>query len=290
MVPIAFRVSQKASALIRIIRPELPASAGVCVVVGQILALGAFPSLRSIALGFSLGFLLSGSAMVFNDYFDLEVDRINAPERPLPAGLLSAGEALAYGLGLALAALALAWAAHAIVFGLRLAVWVLGFLYNWRLKAGGVGGNLIVAGSVGMTFLMGGTMVGQMANPMLWIFSGIAFLFDLAEEIAGDAMDMAGDQKRSSQSIALRFGKTAALRISGLLFGLVICLTLAPVLWGESSWKYWVSVALIDLPVIFFTRQLLRSQTPQAGRRCMRAAYLSATAGLVVYILAALFG
>ena len=36
--------------------------------------------------------------MIFNDYFDLEVDRINAPQRPLPAGLLSQNEAIAFGL------------------------------------------------------------------------------------------------------------------------------------------------------------------------------------------------
>jgi geranylgeranylglycerol-phosphate geranylgeranyltransferase len=81
--------SRIAQGTIQIIRPELPLAAGLCVVIGEVVALGMFPPAGTALRGFLLGFLLSGSAMVFNDYFDLEVDRINTPQRPLPAGLLS---------------------------------------------------------------------------------------------------------------------------------------------------------------------------------------------------------
>jgi geranylgeranylglycerol-phosphate geranylgeranyltransferase len=202
--------------------------------------------------------------------------------------LLSPREALALGCGLALAALVLAWAIHPIVLGLSLAVWIPGFLYNWKLKSNGLWGNLIVAFSVGMTFLVGGATVGRASNPLLWIFSLVAFTFDLAEEIAGDAMDMAGDQKRASRSLALRFGRAWALRLSGLLFGLVLLLTLVPAVWGESHWNYWLAILFIDVPLVFFASRLLRSQTSQEGRASMRGLYLSATFGLVVYLLTAL--
>ena len=55
------------SAIIELIRPELPIAAGVCVVVGQTVALAGFAPLPLIILGFALGFFLSASAMVFND-------------------------------------------------------------------------------------------------------------------------------------------------------------------------------------------------------------------------------
>ena len=100
---------QKFVGIIRILRPELPLAAAVCVLLGEVLALGSLPPLRALILGFLCGFFLSASALVTNDYFDLEVDRINAPGRPLPAGLLSLPEALALGLLLGLLGLVAAW-------------------------------------------------------------------------------------------------------------------------------------------------------------------------------------
>ena len=136
---------KKLKALIEIIRPELPIAAGVCVVVGQVIAQGKFPPMALVALGFGLGFFLSSSAMVFNDLFDLEVDRVNAPQRPLPSGLLTKAEAVAWGLFLGVVGVILAAIIHPLAFALSLTLWVLGFLYNWKLKAAGLWGNLLSA-------------------------------------------------------------------------------------------------------------------------------------------------
>jgi 4-hydroxybenzoate polyprenyltransferase len=77
-----------------------------------------------------------------------------------------------------------------VAFIISLTLWFLGFLYNWKLKAAGLWGNLIVSTNVAMTFILGGVSVGQAVSPMVLIFGFIAFFFDLAEEIAGDAMDI----------------------------------------------------------------------------------------------------
>jgi geranylgeranylglycerol-phosphate geranylgeranyltransferase len=275
---------QKSRAMVQLIRPELPAAAGLCVVVGQSIALGALPPLQWMISGFGLGFFLSGSAMVFNDYFDLEVDRVNAPHRPLPAGLLSQNEAVVFGLLMGAAGLSIALALHAVLFVLSLIAWILGFLYNWRLKAAGLWGNLLVSTNVAMTFLLGGVSVGQISNPMLWLFSLIAFLFDLGEEIAGDAMDMAGDQKRASKSIALTYGKQTALRVSLVLFAVMILLTLVPIVWGSSGLGYRIPILLMDALIIFFAAKLYRSRTSREGHQSMRGLYISASLCLVAFV------
>ena len=284
-VPKPITIGRKTRAMIQLIRPELPASAGTCVIVGQVIALGKLPPLSTAMLGFLLGFFLSASAMIFNDLFDLEVDRINAPQRPLPSGLLSQAEVIVFGASTALIALAGAWYIHPTVFVFSLLTWCLGFWYNWRLKAAGLWGNLIVSASVAMTFIMGGLSVGQSASPLVWIFGLIAFIFDLAEEIAGDAMDMAGDQKRSSKSIAIVYGQARALRISGLLFMLVILLTFIPIIFGETGLGYLIPIGIMDLVILFFTARLLKSLTPQEGHAAMRGLYISASLGLVAFIL-----
>jgi geranylgeranylglycerol-phosphate geranylgeranyltransferase len=280
---------KKIWALIRLVRPELPLAAGVCVMLGQAVGLGRLPGLILVSLGFLLGLLLSSSQMVFNDYFDLEVDRVNSPERPIAAGEVSPVEAVIFGVLTTSLALGIAFSLHPAAFLLSLVTWVLGFLYNWKLKANGIWGNLIVSTSVAMTFIIGGVSVGQAANPMVWLFGLIAFTFDLAEEIAGDAMDMQGDQKRGSRSIALVHGKVAALRISGLLFAGVILLTFLPLFLGETSLAYLVPIAFIDIVIAVFSVRLVRSRTPHEGRRAMRVLYISASLGLLVFLITRFF-
>jgi|APCry1669189070_1035195.scaffolds.fasta_scaffold01321_4 geranylgeranylglycerol-phosphate geranylgeranyltransferase len=277
---------QKACGVLQIFRPELPTAAGVCVLLGEVLALGAVPPLPALGLGFACGFLLSGSALITNDYFDLEVDRINAPQRPLPAGILTPAEVMALGLLTAILGLAAAATFGPLALGLSLIIWLLGFLYNWRLKAAGLWGNLIVAASVGITFVLGGMAVGQPWSPTVWTFALIALVFDLAEEIAGDAMDAEGDRQRGSRSLALVYGRQTALRISGALFGLVVALTLLP--WGVLGLAYRIPILLTDLLIGFFVIRLLRSQTPAEGRRAMRGLYLSGSLGLLAFLIGSL--
>ncbi len=283
-------LKQKVIGAIRIIRPELPLAAGMCVLLGELLALGKIPPARLALSGFALGFFLSSSAMVFNDFFDLEVDRVNSPERPLPSGLLTPWEAVALGVLTALISMGIAWTIHPFVIGLTLAAWLLGFLYNWKLKAAGLWGNLVVALNVALTFVMGGIAVGQPWNKFVLAFGLIAFFFDLSEEIAGDAMDAEGDQKRASRSIAILKGKRVALNISAALFGLVILLTFLPIALGERSIYYLLPIALMDILIALFTARLLRSQTPRAGRLAMRGLYITASLGLFAFLMGRFLG
>ncbi|HSO11313.1 MAG TPA: UbiA family prenyltransferase, partial [Anaerolineales bacterium] len=83
---------KKLSGLFRLFRFELPFAAGVCVILGELLALGKVPTIWEMTLGFLSVFLISATSLILNDYFDLESDRINAPERPLPSGVVTKRE------------------------------------------------------------------------------------------------------------------------------------------------------------------------------------------------------
>jgi len=275
----------KSKDLLQLIHPELPVSAGICVVVGQTIALGRLPSLADLGLGFGLGLFLSSSAMIFNDFFDLEVDRINTPYKPIPSGKVTPKEAVVFGIITGLIALFLAGLIASLALLLSFVLWVLGFLYNWKLKANGLLGNMIVATNVAMTFIMWGISVGGVDNHMVWIFGAIALAFDLAEEIAGDVMDMEGDKKRGSRSLAILHGKQAALRISGVLFIVMILLSLVPIILSETSLAYILPIGLMDVAIVFLGVRLMRSTTHREGHQAMRRLYISATIGLVAFIL-----
>ena len=280
----------KINAYLQLIRPELPISAGVCVLVGQVIALGQLPPILTAILGFVLGFFLSSSAMVFNDIFDVEVDRINTPEKPIPSGRISIQEAKGLGIITAIIAWVIALIMDPFILFLSLVLWGLGFLYNWKLKSLGLAGNLIVRLNVGMTIIIGAISVGKISSPMVWIFAGIAFFFDLAEEIAGDAMDMEGDKQRDSRSLAILYRRKTALTVSGVLFVLVLVLSWVPVLLGERNLAYILPIGVMDILIIYFSTRLMRSNDHHEGHRAMRGLYLTAVLGLVAFILSRFVG
>jgi len=279
----------KLLAILQLFRPDLASAAGMCVVLGEMLALGGFPPWRLVGLGFICGFFLSGSALISNDYFDLEVDRINMPQRALPSGRITPRGALILSFVAGLIGLMAAFALSPLAFVFSVVIWILGFLYNWKLKSAGLVGNLIVCTSVAMTFVLGGIGVGQWRNGMVWTFGLIAFLFDLAEEIAGDAMDAEGDRQRDSRSLAIRRGKRTALRIAGILFGLVVVVTMVPIIWGGLGLSYLMGISVTNLIIIVNTIKLLKSKTPAEGRRAMRALYIGASAGLLAFLIGSIF-
>ncbi len=268
-------IAAKAIALHDLVKPELPAAAGVCVVVGELIASGYVPESSIFILGFLAGFFLSGTAMITNDYFDLEVDRVNHPARPLPSGRISAKEVMILGLLFSAAGLVAAGLLGPIALALALIMWIISNLYNWRYKETGLFGNMMVAFCLSQLFVLGGVAVGRLDNPMLWTFAALVFVFDLGEEIAGGAMDMEGDRKRSARSIALLYGRENALRLSGMLFGLFVLISMIPFLMGWLESTLLFIFVPMDLAILYFASKLMASRWAEDGRTRIRQLYLS---------------
>ncbi len=276
---------KKVRGIIQLFRPELPFAAGVCVVLGEVVALGTFPALRATILGFICGFFLSGSAIVLNDYFDMEVDRVNTPHRPLASGVVSPREAIVLAFLAAIIGLSASYGLGVPALLVCILFWVIGCLYNWKFKEAGLLGNLMVSSSVGITFILGGMAAGEPWNRIVWCFAWMAFFLDLGEEIAGDAMDIEGDKKRGSRSIAITRGRNVALALSASFFGLVILVSLIPVMFGWLGTSYLLLILLTDILIVLYTRRLLMSRTSEEGRKSMRGIYLGALFGLVASIV-----
>lgn len=278
-------VTQKIKAVIQLIRVDLSFAAGICVVIGEIVAVGGFPSTYNLILGFMVGFFISTSALILNDYFDIEIDKINVPTRPLPSGIIKPFEVIILSVITTLIGLAAAFSIGYTVFVVALVFWIIGFLYNWKFKRTGLPGNLMVSSSVAVTFILGGITVGKPWSAVVWCFSFIAFFIDLGEEIASDAMDMVGDKKINSRSIAISMGRDSALKISGVLFAVVVFASFIPVIFGWMGTVYLVMILIMDILVVFSTFKLLKSQTLEEGRRYTRIIYLGATLGLIAFIV-----
>ena len=276
---------KKIKGLIRLFRPDLSLAAGLCTVGGQIIATGHLASWPVTLLGFLCAFGCSGAALVVNDYFDFEVDKINAPERPLPSGAVTKREAILLGILISLLGLIPAALLGSVCFIFTLIFWVIGFLYNWRFKETGLPGNLMVSSSVAFTFILGAMTVGQPWNALVWVFAMMAFFIDLGEEITGDALDLEGDRQRGARSIARSFGKPFALRTAVTLWGVVILLGWIPVLTGLMGVLYILTILAVDGLIIFYSARLMRTDDVSTQRQCMKGIYMGATLVVLAFLI-----
>ncbi|PIQ11284.1 MAG: prenyltransferase [Ignavibacteriales bacterium CG18_big_fil_WC_8_21_14_2_50_31_20] len=252
--------------------------------MGQLLALGEFATLTISILGFLSVFSISASILVLNDYFDVETDKINAPHRPIPSNLVSPLEALIFSLALLFSGLILSYLMSftALLFSITWSM--IGFLYNRRFKQKGIVGNILVSLSVGMTFIYGGVSVGLPFNKIALFFGVIGALVDLGEEIAADSMDMKGDLIIDSKSLAIKYGKETAIKISSLIFVIVILLTSIPFIANWFSLIYLLPIGIMDLSIAYFSFRLFKAKNEE-GRKYIRMIYLGTTLGLIIFLI-----
>jgi geranylgeranylglycerol-phosphate geranylgeranyltransferase len=274
----------KVIGLYRLFRFELSFSAGICVVLGELLALGGLPSLTHAFFGYFSFFFISATALILNDYFDIETDRINSPSRPLPAGLVTKTEVVYLSIIVVLLGFFSSFMISANAFVVAFVVWVAGFLYNWRLKRSGIWGNLFVAFSVGMTFIFGGIVVGNPFEVVVWYLAVTTFFIDLGEEIAADSLDVEGDRKTGSRSLAVIWGPQRAMGIAAGIFGVVVIGSALPFLFRWLAWFYLPPIIIWDAMIIFSVRNLLNSQ--RSNRIAdIRRIYLGGLGTMLVFIV-----
>ena len=135
---------EKIQAIHDLLKTELPVAAGICVVAGMVIS-GQTPSISMLILGFAVGFFISGTAMMTNDYWDLEVDKINHPSRPLPSGRITVTEVKILSILFSMAGLSAAAIMGTVPLLFSIVIWILGLLYNWRYKESGLPGNILVS-------------------------------------------------------------------------------------------------------------------------------------------------
>jgi geranylgeranylglycerol-phosphate geranylgeranyltransferase len=279
----------KIKGFFKLVRFELPLSAGICVIMGQILALGDFPSTEILIFASVSVFLISASILVMNDYFDVESDKINAPHRPIPSKLVSPYEALIFAIFILAAGLLCSYLLTWQLFLVSVILTLIGYLYNRYFKKSGLPGNLMVSFSVGMTFIYGGVSVGSPFSKAVLFFGLIAALIDLGEEIAADAMDSEGDRLIESKSIAIKYGERTALKISLIIFFTVIALSLVPFILNWFELIYLIPIAIMDFSIAYPACSLLNASKLEA-RKLIKIIYLGSTVGIVVFIIMRLIG
>ena len=198
-------------------RPGNVVLTAVAVVAGSFIAAGdsILDFQVEIVIASLAAMMLVGGGNALNDYNDRESDKENHPNRPIPAGLINADEALVYSrillsVGLLIALFGLA---NKLPFIIALIGTVTLISYEYKLKALGLSGNIAVGFMSGAVFLYAGMVVND-PGPTLWMF-GLAFLATVAREIVKDIQDLEGDTDRFT--LPARIGIAKSLFVTGIL-------------------------------------------------------------------------
>lgn len=235
-------------AWVKLLRPLNMAMLGTGVVVGGLLVAGAaalqYDALHRLVLAAVSAALIGGGANALNDVFDVEIDRINRPDRPLPSGAVSVVGAR------------VAWATTSIAGGVlavflspwhvALAAASIGLLYAYSawLKRRLLLGNVVVGLALGLTLVYGGMTVGGVGPALVGAL--FAFLTTLAREIVKDIEDARGDATVQARTLPLVHGVPTAATVAVSMMVLTALATPVPYLVLQYSGLYLLLVLVTD--------------------------------------------
>jgi geranylgeranylglycerol-phosphate geranylgeranyltransferase len=273
-------------ASISIIRPINCAMIGFAVVIGYFVSKPSSASPEALALGFVTGFAICAFSMVVNDYYDIEVDRVNQPTRPLPSGAVSRNGAVAIGVGM----LAVGLAASALLLELGAVLIVglyafLAWLYDFRAKKYGLAGNLIVASSLAIPFIYGGVISGgRVLDSLLLFMASTSFLAGVGREVVKAMADVPGDHKRGVRSYASVHGMRAASALGAAFFLAAVVTSILPLVVISVNTFYKLGVVVPDVAFVYLAYRILGHPDVRGALSVKRSALMGMLIGLIVFI------
>lgn len=197
---------------------------------GGLTAIGAAPAepwtvslLWPPLIGSLMAAVLNAGNNALNQIYDLEIDRINKPKRPLPTGRVAIRDAwifsvLAYGVALALAWVVAPGGRHQCFWIVLVAV-VCTLIYSvppLRTKRLGLWANITIAIPRGVLLKVAGwSSVKTVYGDEPWYIGAIFGLFLLGATTTKDFADMEGDRFGGCRTLPIRYGvRRAAWMIS----------------------------------------------------------------------------
>lgn len=270
-------------AVLRMIRPINCLMIGFAVIVGEFIAIGRVPQTCEAMLGSLSAALLMAGTMAINDYYDIEIDRINRPDRPLPSGAITPNQAI--GVGLGTSAVGLATAALISVGNLAIAAFALSLMiyYNTRGKKSGLFGNVLVSICIGLPFIFGGAAVGKVTLVLIF-FSATSFTANLGREVTKGIMDVEGDRLRIIRTVAVVRGSKTASRLAAALYLVAVGLSLAPSVLQMVNMGYLPIVLVSDVGFVSSSVSLLRQHDKDNAGRIKSRVMIWMLIGLLAFI------
>lgn len=221
------------------------------------------PLYKTIVL-VSASFIFAGGNAL-NDYFDLTIDIINRPNRPLPSGRISPTKAKNFGTTLIILGVISAYFLRRFHLFFATIAAILLFLYDTHLKKRFLIGNLVIAVLSGLVFVYAGGPKLNIAVIFAAIFS---FLLHFAREIVKDIEDLAGDITMNASTLPIKLGiKKASIIVVIFLLVFLMLLFLPYMLGIFGSSYFYISLFGITPAIIFIILELTIGKTERVNYR-----------------------
>jgi len=221
-----------------------------CVAVA--LSTGGIPDLLIIFLSALSTFLISLAVYIFNDMTDQEVDKINAPNRPLTLHSVKKTDAITLILMLNLVGIAIGYWLGPLAFLVTVAELLLGITYSVKpfsfkdrflVKTFAIGAGGMLAS------IFGGVATSNNLNGSVIYAASLFLTFLFVTSPINDLADYVGDKAQGRRTIPIIVGQKNTVRLA-------IIVSIAPLL---SSLTVLPGVGLSRLTLVLFTLLAARS-------------------------------
>ncbi len=256
----------------------------------------------NIILTFFTALFLEASTFALNDYYDLEIDRINKrTDRPLVRGDLSPRSALLIFYVFFPLGLLCSFFVNGTCFIIALITALISVLYDVRMKKIKLVGNFYIAYIMAIPFIFGGVSVlpggifsfGAI-NPVIYIVALIAFLAGSGREIMKDVQDFEGDKGRGVRSFPLYIGTRASATVAAVFYLSAIALSFLPFSFTVYNQfyanMYFLGVVLVcDSMLLSICIQLVMKKKPPM-RYLRKFSLLALFIGLLAFLVGVFTG
>ncbi|MCG3120131.1 MAG: Protoheme IX farnesyltransferase [bacterium] len=273
---------QRLYALIIITRPLNVAITGVSILVAALLV-RPFHFTLPVLYAVISAMLIAAGANVINDFFDLDIDRINRPQRILPAGRLAPKTALTFTIFLLACGNFFSILINKSVALIAIITSLLLVVYSWKLKRQPLSGNVAVSLATALAFIYGALAAQAGLAPLAlpsnfdtwksgWragMFPALfSFLMHFGREVIKDIEDQAGDAAMQARTLPLVHGLRTAQSAATVAFGLLLVVTVVPFQLGIYSATYfWIILLGVDPVLLLAVYGLWKNPVRQRMRQ-----------------------
>lgn len=210
---------------------------------------------KRLLLAAASGALTGAAGNVINDYFDVNIDKINKPNRVLAKGDLSKNNALIFYFFLLFLIFTITINLNLLSIIIVIVANFSIYFYSYFLKKVILVGNFIVAFFTGLAFVFGAAATGNVANS--FIPALLAFFINFIREIIKDAEDADGDYLNGIVTFPIIYGvmatKNLVLSLSVfLVFGAII-----PYFIKLYNITYLIVIIALFSPLLIYSLKLL---------------------------------
>ena len=264
-----------------------------CIVVPAFRQAGSAPALNHLQfLLFTFASVcIAAAGYIINDYFDLNIDRVNKPEKMVVEKIIKRRSAILWhlvlsGIGIVLS-FYIGWKIHNILLGFAnilcvVVLWFYSTTFKKKLLIGNVLISLLSAWVViALLFCESPRFAFSNTNDaelyalkrifkLAFLYGGFAFIISLVREVIKDMEDIQGDMRYGCRTMPIVWGiHVSKLFVAIWLVILVAVLFILQMYILPLKWWWFAlsSFVFIILPLIYILRKLFTTETQPGFHR-----------------------